>query len=377
MSLDFVDIVAIIGISQGIFLAIILKKNTANNQKANKVLSLLLFLSCIMLATRVLIMNSTTLDFYRKLLLAEPIIFMYGPLSFYYVKFLMQKENQWQRKWLNFIPAILYLIFLVYLNVISTERFSEMLSNQELLIPYIVIELLAIVHNVYFWILSKKFLFTYELAWREQISYDQKAIKFVSIAHYLSGAVLLFWTIGFIGLNILQSSYFIFAYNATWIALSILIYIIGYFAIKQPEIFKLSEVDLPFTKTNSEKSSPYDRLQKDEVIHLESRLNDLMLKEKRYLDNELTLVSLAHELKTTTNNLSWLLNKVYNTTFYDFINEYRIHEFIEKVKNYEHRHRTLLALSMEVGFNSKSTFNKAFKLHQNDTPSNYIKKMQL
>ena len=79
-------------------------------------------------------------------------------------------------------------------------------------------------------------------------------------------------------------------------------------------------------------------------------------------------------LQTSTNNVSWLLNNVYETTFYDFVNRYRVEEFVQKVENNEHLRHTILALSLDVGFNSKSTFNKAFKLHKQDTPSNFIKK---
>ena len=96
--------------------------------------------------------------------------------------------------------------------------------------------------------------------------------------------------------------------------------------------------------------------------------------QKVYLDNELTLVHLSKALDTSTNNLSWLLNVVYKANFYDFVNEYRIKEFIAKLEQDEHKAKTLLSLSMEVGFNSKSTFNKAFKSVLNETPSSYIKR---
>ena len=69
-----------------------------------------------------------------------------------------------------------------------------------------------------------------------------------------------------------------------------------------------------------------------------------------------------------------MLNNTYQTTFYDFINGYRVMEFVKKVVNEEHIQHTILALSMDVGFNSKSTFNKAFKSKMNETPSNFIKK---
>jgi AraC-like DNA-binding protein len=98
-----------------------------------------------------------------------------------------------------------------------------------------------------------------------------------------------------------------------------------------------------------------------------------MTNERVFMENELTLSDVAKQLKTSTNNISWVLNTVYDTTFYDFINGYRVKEFIQKVENKEHLSRTILALSMESGFNSKSTFNKAFKILMKDTPSNFIK----
>jgi AraC-like DNA-binding protein len=68
------------------------------------------------------------------------------------------------------------------------------------------------------------------------------------------------------------------------------------------------------------------------------------------------------------------LNNVYKTTIYEFINNFRIKEFVKNIADNKHLNHTILALSMDVGFNSKSTFNKAFKTVMKDTPSNFIKK---
>jgi AraC-like DNA-binding protein len=100
-----------------------------------------------------------------------------------------------------------------------------------------------------------------------------------------------------------------------------------------------------------------------------------MINERVFLKSDLTLRDVAKMLKTSTNNISWMLNSVYKSTFYDFINGHRVHEFVRKIENKEHLRHTILALSMDVGFNSKSTFNKAFKLNMNETPSNYIKNL--
>ena len=94
-----------------------------------------------------------------------------------------------------------------------------------------------------------------------------------------------------------------------------------------------------------------------------------------YLIPELCLALLADYLRTSSNNLFWYLNNVENKTFYKFINEYRVNAFLNKAENNEHHSKTLLAMAFEVGFNTKSTFNKSFRSIINDTPTNYIKNM--
>jgi AraC-like DNA-binding protein len=176
---------------------------------------------------------------------------------------------------------------------------------------------------------------------------------------------LLAWLFSFINASIFNRYFTFIDYNSVWVAIPVFIYVIGYFSLKQPELFRL-----PVEKKVKEKK---DRLSEGETIILKEKLDSLMINEKLFLQNDLTLKDVAETLLTSTNNISWLLNKIYETTFYDFINGHRIKEFIAKVQNKEHLQHTILALSMDVGFNSKSTFNKAFKLAMKETPSNFIK----
>jgi AraC-like DNA-binding protein len=146
--------------------------------------------------------------------------------------------------------------------------------------------------------------------------------------------------------------------------------VIGYFSLKQPELFRipLEEINPPEKKA---------RLSKLECDILQNKLDSLMLNEKVFLQSNLTLREVSEILNTSTNNISWLLNNVYKSTFYDYINRYRIQEFVKNIEANKHLTQTILALSMDVGFNSKSTFNKTFKLVMKDTPSNFIKKQKV
>ena len=60
--------------------------------------------------------------------------------------------------------------------------------------------------------------------------------------------------------------------------------------------------------------------------------------------------------------------------FFDFINQFRIDEARSILKNPEKKQFTVLEILYEVGFNSKSSFNTAFKKHTGLTPTQYRKK---
>ena len=66
-----------------------------------------------------------------------------------------------------------------------------------------------------------------------------------------------------------------------------------------------------------------------------------------------------------------MLNAQIGKTFYDFVNGYRVRDVQRRIQSGEARTRKMLALALDAGFASKSTFNQAFKKHANQTPSEF------
>ncbi|WP_397546448.1 helix-turn-helix domain-containing protein [Rhodothermus marinus] len=97
--------------------------------------------------------------------------------------------------------------------------------------------------------------------------------------------------------------------------------------------------------------------------------------EKLYRQPDLTLQALAERLGISPHNLSEVLNTAFGQSFYDFVNGYRVREVQALLADPERAHLTILALAMEAGFSSKSTFNAAFKKHTGLTPSAYRRRM--
>ena len=143
----------------------------------------------------------------------------------------------------------------------------------------------------------------------------------------------------------------------------------GYSGIRQQDLFSntaLNEEELVKTESEYKKSS----LKLDVATKKHDELLELMKKEKPYLNPKLTLTELAQSLAVPTNHLSQIINQYEQVNFHDFVNKYRVEEFIQKAQN--NKSFTLLAHAYDSGFNSKSSFNGVFKRLKSVTPSKYI-----
>ena len=113
-----------------------------------------------------------------------------------------------------------------------------------------------------------------------------------------------------------------------------------------------------------------------EVTALVKRLVELMESDEPYLEPDLRLGDLAAKLEVTRHTLSAALNRELNTSFYDFVNGYRVAETQKRLLDPAYQHYSILAIGFDCGFNSKASFNRIFRNVVGQTPSAY-RKMQL
>lgn len=89
--------------------------------------------------------------------------------------------------------------------------------------------------------------------------------------------------------------------------------------------------------------------------------------EKIHRQSGLKLQGLCLATNESAHYVSQVINQDLGMSFFDVVNQYRVEEAKEKLL--QSQAQTILEVALEVGFNSKSTFNKAFKGVTGQTPS--------
>jgi AraC-like DNA-binding protein len=105
------------------------------------------------------------------------------------------------------------------------------------------------------------------------------------------------------------------------------------------------------------------------------RLEIAVESEKVFVENEISLTELSKKLGIQPYQLSELISRVSGESFFEYINRHRIEEIKTRLKDPKYNALSLLGVAMDCGFNSKSSFNTAFKKYTGLTPSEYRKQV--
>lgn len=116
-----------------------------------------------------------------------------------------------------------------------------------------------------------------------------------------------------------------------------------------------------------------EKLSEGDLLRWKSRLENIMHDEKAFLEPELALSDLAQRLGTNGSVLSTVVNTSFGKNFNDFVNEYRVEAVKKMLKDPSNSHYSLLGIGLECGFNSKSTFNRAFKKTTGLAPGDFAR----
>nr|WP_319269850.1 helix-turn-helix domain-containing protein [uncultured Draconibacterium sp.] len=139
-------------------------------------------------------------------------------------------------------------------------------------------------------------------------------------------------------------------------------------AFKKPELLVGVKTQMQLAnklaKTEDDTHSP-------EIIE---KVENHMKINEPFMDASLSVYDLAKQIDVSARELSVAINNHLNKHFFDYVNEYRIKKAMEIFKNTTDEKLTVLEVLYEVGFNSKSSFNTAFKKYTGCTPTEYKRK---
>lgn len=364
---------SLFGFAQGIFLSFVLFVHKRGNVKANKILAVLIFLFSLRLGEFIAYWTPFFKSYPHFLFTTSSFQFLFGVLLFFYSKALLDNKFVFRKiHLLHLIPFLLQLSSLLPFYFQSSEYKIDVFNNIILtdspdfsvnffvirsivylhLLVYSAMTLSAIRKNARTALNGKHEMYDINFYWLKNMAIGFIIYAVLSII-YLADLGLF----GYEHITIVDSFLMFFS--------SLLIFMMGYFALRKPEIIS-GEISLK-KLTKYEKSSLTE--QKAELYL--TKLTSAMENDKLYLNNDLTLQKLSEYLKIHPNHLSQVINEKLNQNFFDFINTYRIREARELLSDPANDNITILSIAHESGFNNKSSFNSAFKKHTGSTPSDF------
>lgn len=296
------------------------------------------------------------------------------PTSFLYLK--SRIIPNWRFSSKETIHYSLYIIYFVYhLSVaiqgqeFATHWWFEVNNKYDI---DAVFSFLNLSIFIYFSFKLKKLLVQYNKLTLEQFSNTEKLnVKWVRNFFF----AYLFFVITDLVLTIMeltigaQYDKMLFAYL---MVLGISYYISIKGLINRPIL--LTEEVRSDTISITELKSKISNYSDEEIKVWKTEIENYICQQKSYLNPDLRLSELASKFNINSNSLSTILNLCFEKNFNDLINEYRITHFISQVNTIDLNRYTILSIAFDCGFNSKTTFNRAFKKVTGQNPSEYFKK---
>jgi AraC-like DNA-binding protein len=361
----------LLGVAQALLLAAALLSVKRGNRIANRFLAAFVIVIAIGVGGATMAQDRFIILYPHLLKIQDPFNTLGAPLLFLYVRTLIKGKAGGRKDLLHFLPFALCLLYLLpfYLQSGEAKLFSvgsyydywarwSYIRSATLIVQFVTYLFLIAWMLVDF---SRK-LKTRTSPREESVLFQVRFLLATLTAVWILGSLKFVLTVIFPSYNTETVDLLIPA------SLSVFVYAMGYLGLRRPEVLTGIE-ETPAASRRYEKSTL--TLERSETYR--QRLLDLMNGEKPYLDGELTLQKLAKALAVSPHHLSQTINEQLNQSFIDFINGYRIEEAKRMLGDPAKKHYSILAVSEEVGFNSKSAFNTAFKKHANMTPSEFRK----
>lgn len=373
MKLDFsvYNFIILLGGIQGIILSLVLFFSAKEERKANKFLSLLVFIMSLLNLD--LFADDANLYTFYKLPFSVPFLHLgVGPSLYFYTICLINPAYKLSKKdLLHFLPVIIecfyYLSTVLWMTraglefhywwIDPVESYSSMLA----LVAYIFMSNRTLkFHQL------KKIEKTDDILGK-QLTLLRWFLLSMIIILVLWFSLYVYYDYRFKFMNYTSPGSDLEEFFPVLLALTLVIYIIGFSSYFRREARPMkAEVE---SRAGTE--NPFNHKNPEELSKYIDRIMTVMHQEKLYLNPDLSLTILSKHLELNPKYLSYILNSEMNSKFYDFVNEFRVEEVKKRLLDAEYKNLTIIAIAFDSGFNSKAAFNRIFKNFTNMSPKKY------
>lgn len=333
---------------------------------------------------------------FREILFYTPFVhgLFIGPLLYLYVRSITNFQFRIQKiQWLHFMPGFLYLLWCIVVVVVDKLIVKEYYLMNGVNDPdfdgwYQFVQKLSILIYLFlsiryyrqykrYTVFEYSFVDLAGLGWLRNFLVAFGILTALPLVQELLNLIPAFNQLDYIG-----SWYYFFAFALVvyYIAIN------GYNAVHVPLRKLLFEPQLLLQyQTQLQLPAPELLVQDAEFELLEvaqqpdaylqqwkEKVTASMQHDELYKDAELTLSQLAKKLSTNSSVLSKVVNQGFGLNFNDFVNEYRVKAVMALLKAGEQKNQTLLGIAYDCGFNSKATFNRAFKKQTRLSPKEWV-----
>lgn len=372
--------ILLLAAAHGLLLSVVLMLHKRGNRTANRVLAILIFIFSLRLLEILGIWTKYLIELPHFFASTASFLYLYGPLLYLYAALSTGGWRFKKQHLLHLLPVAVHIYIHLPLYMAPREFKVHLLSNFILVDnpaasfswdPYFLISILQIPHLLIYTYMTWKLLNQYE----EKINGRLLTVEKIKLGwlRKLTGGFGGLWGIWFLyTIAILFGArYYLELDFLVSGAIGFMIYAIGYTTFQHPEI--ISDGLIMKHSPKYEKSA----LTAERAENYSRKLSVIMKTEKLFTQSDLKLQDLAKRLSISPHHLSQILNERLQQNFYDFINQYRIEEAKSCLTDPEKKHRTILEIAFDVGFNNKASFNSAFKKYVGQTPSQFKKSQQL
>ena len=367
MDISLISLLSFLITFQLLFVGFFLITHRKGNRRNNILLGTIFILIAWNMGDLTLQMNGVVLKWGFLQQIDDGFFLLYGPIIYLYAQGVIFRDFKLSSaNLLHFIPFLLLSITLLSSGKVSPNTPEEFIKS-ELPWQFYLFSAFMYVHVFVYLGLTYKTLWKY----REIIKNKYSQIDQINL-DWLSFSLN---TFGLLTIVSLVHNFIALAENRTvfMVSLVLLLIFVFYFvnkvilkALRQPEIF---------AGINQNETGKYlgSNLTPHQIEEYKNQLLALLRAEKPFLDPQVNIADLSEKLSVSTKHLSQVINQSFSKSFFDFINTYRIQEVQQILRASKDDKLTVLEAMYQAGFNSKSSFNTAFKKETGQTPTEFRK----